>query len=460
MNTKSNEIIDDFWKSSAFGGYRQAFDTVPRWFALSKDISLPMKQMVEIIVPMFNVLRYRHYELGRNYMNSRCRDIMSIMSGEEIFGYLSDKLPLQASRMILEECALQDNKPFTQLYNSLVNHDRDSFSSLINGSEIIVSPLCNAWCVEILPLQLEARNKNYSAEAGKILLTLIKTYDARVEQLETLLVSLRKSLMQSHFILENEPFSNDALKEMECQSRMTVASMFDILEFNCGKMFNEDWNDKNDWFWYFVAQCRKDNGFKREEPEIIDNIEKEQPAFRERPDGTLIRIRRKIRKPHPIFITDEDKQICGDGNNNFTLPNQSPIDASDAQKEESNPKDRIIPEVLATEKARGMFDWFIEKGYIIRREDGHYNWLKTKALCVYFSEAGNDYLNLKVEKHLHGKVQQQCSWAPFQTVFFFKNKNTGEWTDQINKFSSIIQNHGTPKGHEEIDNEFEKLKNR
>ena len=141
-----------------------------------------------------------------------------------------------------------------------------------------------------------------------------------------------------------------------------------------------------------------------------------------------------------------------------------PIDASDVsnlpQKEDPDPIERIFPEVLATEKARGMFDWFIEKGYIIRREDGHYNWLKSKALCVYFSEAANRYLGLKNRVLKNDKVEEQFSWAPFQKVFFFYNKNTGEWTEQTDKFSSIIKIHGLPKGNEEIEEEFKKLRNR
>ena len=107
-----------------------------------------------------------------------------------------------------------------------------------------------------------------------------------------------------------------------------------------------------------------------------------------------------------------------------------------------------------------MFDWFIEKGYIIRREDGFYNWLKTQALCVYLSEAANRYLGLKNRVFKNDKVEEQFSWAPFQKVFFFKNKNTGEWTEQTDKFSSIIKINVLPKGNEEIEEEFKKLRNR
>lgn len=133
------------------------------------------------------------------------------------------------------------------------------------------------------------------------------------------------------------------------------------------------------------------------------------------------------------------------------------ISKEDASPHKPSIPQRIeIPEELTSEKAIGMFDFFIEKGYIKRRMDGCYNWLETKALCVFFSEEASDYLGLTIKKK---NGEERCCWAPFQKIFYFLNKETGKWTEQRSNFSTIIQNQPTPEGNDKIHEEFEKLKN-
>lgn len=68
MEIQNNDLFLDFWKSSSYGGFRQAFDTLPKWFVLNKDRSIPMQQMAEVVIPMLNVLRYGHYSKGNEEM--------------------------------------------------------------------------------------------------------------------------------------------------------------------------------------------------------------------------------------------------------------------------------------------------------------------------------------------------------------------------------------------------------
>lgn len=109
-----------------------------------------------------------------------------------------------------------------------------------------------------------------------------------------------------------------------------------------------------------------------------------------------------------------------------------------------------LPTELTTEKAQKMIDVFIERGYVMIRDDGYYLWTRQQGSMALFAKYASEYLNLKPQNG--GDI---C-WTPFENSFYWFNKKGEEV--KVKGLSAVY--HGTnPDDSIIIDNIFKKLKN-
>lgn len=466
MGTQNNELLLDFWKSSSYGGYRQAFDTVPKWFVLNKDRSIPMQQMEEVIIPMLNVLRYGHYTKGKEEISSIANNssIEAELSAIEIYKCLRERLPLQVGRMILADSCSHSDGGYTHAFNALIDGEEGSFIASLKGAEQAISTWCSAWLNNIRHMPILLKDERKDVIGVNVLVSLLDIMDSPYNTIESKFPVLKKTLIKNNFILGEDYYDEKILLENKRMSTSIVESIFNLLNYNISQQLGEEWHDEHPWLYSHIVEVRKKYGFHNDvavdDTQIEDKKKIDLTSFSDEKEASSGYSKRKRKKRQLVFAHTEGCLECYSDIDKpyYDLENRATIDtvSSRTTQQESvcHTEKLKVRDELETDKAIAMFDFFIENRYLVRRPDGGYNWLYTQALAVYFAEEANDYLGLK-KKNYEGDPYH--SWEPFEQAFFFKNKKTREWTEQRDNFSQIHNQHGCPKGHKEVAKLFKKL---
>ncbi len=83
-------------------------------------------------------------------------------------------------------------------------------------------------------------------------------------------------------------------------------------------------------------------------------------------------------------------------------------------QQEPTPSSPIIPQELASQKARAIFNKAIEVG-LMRQEGEGFKWVATKRLLAYFADRMSEHLNIGKGMLTDGRIK--TSWKPFEDMF-------------------------------------------
>lgn len=466
MEIQNNDLFLDFWKSSSYGGFRQAFDTLPKWFVLNKDRSIPMQQMAEVVIPMLNVLRYGHYSKGNEEMIISADDlgVEAELNAIEIYNCLRERLPLQVGRMILADSCSHSDGGFTQTFIALIEGEEGSFIASLKGAEQATSTRCSVWLNNIRHIPLLIKNEQKDILGMNVLVSLLDIMDSPYYAIESKFSALKKTLIKNNFILDEDNYDEKILLQKKRLTTSIVESIFNLLNYNISQQLGEEWYDEHPWFYTHIVEACKKYGFHNdvavEDTQKEDNKKIDLTSFSDKKEASSGCSKRKRKKRQLVFSHTEGCSECHPDKDipYYDLENRATIDTINSmainQEGVCHTEQLKVWKELETDKAKAMFDFFIENGYLVRRPDGGYNWFHTQALAVYFAEAANDFLGLKKKDR---RKKEKCMWKPFENTFFFRDEVSGEWVKQIKRFSQVIQEQPTPEGSNEVDKLFDKL---